>query len=139
MPSGNALKRPVKRARTTGTFLAVALTGSTSDRAYVHQQVRRIHEEVYSTDTSPVRYSANDSRLQLWVAVCLVKYFIDQYELLYGPLSTQEKELVLRETHTLGTVLNVREEQWPATYEDLLAYWNDEMAALVIDQPVREC
>ncbi|MCR5980608.1 DUF2236 domain-containing protein [Gordonia jinghuaiqii] len=138
VPSGNAIKRPIKRGRTTGTFLAVALMGSDEDKAYIHEKVGRIHDQVYSTDTSPVRYSANDSRLQLWVAVCLLKYFIDQYELLYGPLTAAEKETVLADAHPLGTALNVPADKWPASYDALLAYWNAELAALRIDDPVRD-
>ncbi|MFW0786502.1 oxygenase MpaB family protein [Gordonia sp. CPCC 206044] len=136
--SGNAIKRPIKRGRTTGTFLAVALLGNTDDMAYVHAEVGRIHKLVHSTPESPVRYSGNDSRLQLWVAVCLLKYFIDQYELLYGPLSSEEKEMVVREAHTLGTTLNVSPENWPQSYAELVRYWDNELATLRIDDPVRE-
>lgn len=138
VPSGNAIKRPIKRGRTTGTFLAVALMGSDDDKAYVHEAVGRIHDQVYSTQSSPVRYSGNDSRLQLWVAVCLLKYFIDQYELLYGPLSAEEKQMVLDEAHPLGTALNVPRDKWPATYDELLVYWNAELSSLHIDDPVRD-
>lgn len=138
VPSGNAIKRPIKRGRTTGTFLAVALMGSDDDKAYVHEAVGRIHDQVYSTQSSPVRYSGNDSRLQLWVAVCLLKYFIDQYELLYGPLSAEEKQMVLDEAHPLGTALNVPRDKWPATYDELLVYWNAELSSLRIDDPVRD-
>ncbi|WP_238421118.1 oxygenase MpaB family protein [Gordonia sp. 'Campus'] len=138
VPSGNAIKRPIKRGRTTGTFLAVALMGNESDKAYIHEAVGRIHDQVYSTETSPVRYSANDSRLQLWVAICLLKYFIDQYELLHGPLTAEEKQTVLTQAHPLGTALNVPADKWPATYDDLLVYWNGELAGLRIDKPVRD-
>ncbi|MCH5643215.1 MULTISPECIES: oxygenase MpaB family protein [unclassified Gordonia (in: high G+C Gram-positive bacteria)] len=136
--SGNAIKRPIKRGRTTGTFLAVALLGNADDQAYVHREVGRIHQQVYSTAQSPVRYSASDARLQLWVAVCLLKYFIDQYELLYGPLSAREKELVVRMGHPLGTALNVPVSKWPHSYDALIRYWNDEVTRLRIDPPVRE-
>lgn len=138
VPRGNAIKRPTKRARTTGTFLAVALMGSDEDNAYIHEFVGRVHDQVYSTETSPVRYSANDSRLQLWVAVCLLKYFIDQYELIYGPLTEAEKQMVLTEAHPLGTALNVPRDKWPATYDALLVYWNSQLAELRIDEPVRQ-
>lgn len=138
VPSGNAIKRPIKRGRTTGTFLAVALMGNDSDKAYVHREVARVHSQVYSLPSSPVRYSANDARLQLWVAVCLLKYFIDQYELLYGPLTEAEKQMVLTNAHPLGTALNVPAEKWPTTYDELLVYWNDELAKLRIDDPVRD-
>ncbi|MGV9709687.1 oxygenase MpaB family protein [Gordonia sp. NPDC003424] len=135
--SGSAVKHPMKRSRTTGTFLAVALLGSDDDRAYVRDELRRVHGLVYSTDDSPVRYSGNDSRLQLWVAVCLLKYFIDQYELLYGRLSVAERERVVADSRWLGTTLNVAADQWPHSYAQLQDYWNSELATLSIDPPVR--
>lgn len=135
--SGSAVKHPIKRARTTGTFLAVALFGDEEDRRFVHEELRRIHDLVYSTAESPVRYSANDSRLQLWVAVCLMKYFVDQYELLYGPLSEPERERIVGDARWLGTTLNVRPDQWPNSYAELQRYWDDELADMTIDPPVR--
>ncbi|MFW0797575.1 oxygenase MpaB family protein [Gordonia sp. CPCC 205515] len=136
--SGSAVKHPIKRSRTTGTFLAVALLGDDHDRAYVHRELQRVHALVYSTDKSPVRYHANDSRLQLWVAVCLLKYFIDQYELLYGQLSTTERERVVADSRWLGTTLNVRDDQWPASYAQLQEYWAAQVESMTIDAPVRE-
>lgn len=135
--SGNAIKRPIKRGRTTGTFLAVALLGNADDQAFVHREVGKIHQQVYSTPQSPVRYSASDARLQLWVAVCLLKYFIDQYELLYGPLTARERELVVQQAHPLGTALNVPLSKWPRSYDALVAYWSSEVTKLRIDPPVR--
>ncbi|MYR07487.1 DUF2236 domain-containing protein [Gordonia sp. SID5947] len=135
--SGNAVKHPIKRSRTTGTFLAVALLGDADDRAFVGAELERIHDLVYSTAESPVRYSANDSRLQLWVAVCLVKYFLDQYELLYGPLSPAEKDRVVDDSRWLGTTLNVTAQQWPDSYADLQEYWRSQLDDMTIDPPVR--
>ncbi|MEE3852223.1 oxygenase MpaB family protein [Gordonia sp. LSe1-13] len=136
--SGSAVKHPIKRSRTTGTFLAVALFGTDEDKKFVHDELQRIHALVYSTEQSPVRYSGNDSRLQLWVAVCLTKYFIDQYELLYGPLSPAEKERVVADSRWLGTTLNVTADQWPASYAALQTYWDDQIHDMSIDPPVRE-
>lgn len=135
--SGSAVKHPIKRSRTTGTFLAVALLGDERDRAYVHRELQRIHALVYSTEQSPIHYHANDSRLQLWVAVCLLKYFIDQYELLYGRLSVAERERVVADARWLGTTLNVRDDQWPASYPELQRYWESQVSTLTIDPPVR--
>ncbi|GAA3707213.1 oxygenase MpaB family protein [Gordonia hankookensis] len=135
--SGSAVKHPIKRSRTTGTFLAVALMGDDDDRTFVGTELKRIHDLVYSTAESPVHYSANDSRLQLWVAVCLVKYFLDQYELLYGSLSPAEKDRVVDDSRWLGTTLNVTEDQWPGSYADLQEYWRTQLDDMTIDPPVR--
>ncbi len=136
--SGSAFVHPVKRARTTGTFLAVALMGDERDVELVRAEVARIHDEVVSTPSSPVRYSANDARLQLWVAVCLLKFFLDQYELLYGPLSPADKEMVVAQCHGLGTTLNVPAELWPSSYAEVVAYWDGELPTLSIDPAVRD-
>src|SRR5581483_6124376 len=79
--SGNVYKHPLKRGRTTGTYLPVA----TIDTA--HRQVR-------STASSPVSYSAFDPALQLWVAACLYRYFVDQHEFLHGPLDEAAADAV---------------------------------------------
>ena len=136
--SGSAFVHPVKRARTTGTFLAVALIGDQRDVELVRAEVARIHDEVVSTPTSPVRYSANDARTQLWVAVCLLKFFLDQYELLYGPLPPEEKEMAVAGLHGLGTTLNVPAELWPSSYDEVVAYWDGQLPSLSLDPAVRD-
>src|ERR1700757_3524179 len=75
--SGNVYKHPFKRARTTGTYLAVATIGTESDRALIRSAVDVAHRQVRSTSSSPVSYNALDLALQLWVAACLYRYFID--------------------------------------------------------------
>src|ERR1700684_2000986 len=84
--SGNVYKHPFKRARTTGTYLAVATIGTDSDRALIRAAVDTAHRQVRSSPSSPVSYNAFDPALQLWVAACLYRYFVDQHEVLYGRL-----------------------------------------------------
>jgi uncharacterized protein (DUF2236 family) len=69
--SGNLLKHPWKRARTTFQYLAVAVFGSQQDRAAFRQAVDGAHRHVRSTAESPVLYNAFDPNLQMWVAACL--------------------------------------------------------------------
>src|ERR1700751_838855 len=84
--SGNVYKHPFRRARTTGTYLAVATIGTESDRALIRAAVDVAHRQVLSTSSSPVSYNAFDPKLQLWVASCLYRYFVDQHEFLHGPI-----------------------------------------------------
>ena len=79
--SGNVYKHPFKRARTTGTYLAAATVGTDEDRESIRRAVDTAHAQVRSTERSPVSYNAFDPRLQLWVAACLYRYFVDQHEL----------------------------------------------------------
>ena len=111
--SGNVYKHPFKRARTTGTYLAAATLGTDADRALIRAEVDRVHALVRSKQSSPVSYNAFDPRLQLWVAACLYRYYIDQHEFLYGPLDDEAADAVYQDAKKLGTTLQVREDMWP--------------------------
>ncbi|WP_068162547.1 oxygenase MpaB family protein [Rhodococcus phenolicus] len=136
--SGRADLHPVKRARTTGTYLAVAVFGTDDDRAFVRESVRRIHARVASEPDAAVRYSANSPALQRWVALCLLKYFIDQHEFLYGPLDEHEYHRILLDGATLATTLNVRREAWPTTRADYEELWKAGVAEISMTDEVRE-
>src|SRR5438270_1512806 len=71
--SGRIDLHPIKRARTTFTYLAVAMAGSDIQKAAYRRAVDGAHAQVYSTADSPVQYNAFDPDLQLWVAACLYK------------------------------------------------------------------
>ncbi len=136
--SGNVYKHPFKRARTTGTYLAVATIGTDSDRALIRAALDTAHRQVRSTASSPVSYNAFDPGLQLWVAACLYRYFVDQHEYLHGPLDEATADAVYLDARRLGTTLQVREAMWPpdrAAFDD---YWKRALADLRIDPPVRE-
>ena len=135
---GRADTHPVKRARTTALYLAVATIGNDDDKEFMHREVKRIHDEVFSTSSSPVRYSGNSRELQLWVALCLIRFFVDQYELLYRELDAAERENVLTLASPLATVLNVPEEDWPATWAEYEDRFAAGMADAEIDDPVRQ-
>src|SRR5690349_25067731 len=62
--SGNLLKHPWKRARTTFQYLAVAIIGTAEDRAAFREAVNGAHRQVKSTPDSPVRYNAFDRDMQ---------------------------------------------------------------------------
>jgi uncharacterized protein (DUF2236 family) len=136
--SGNVYKHPFKRARTTGTYLAVATIGTESDRALIRDAVDVAHRQVRSRSSSPVSYNAFDPKLQLWVAACLYRYFVDQHEFLYGPLDDATAEAVYRDAKRLGTTLQVAERMWPPDRVAFDEYWKRSLEELRIDPPVRE-
>lgn len=136
--SGNVYKHPFKRARTTGTYLAVATVGTDADRARYKAAVDSVHRMVRSTESSPVRYNAFDPKLQLWVAACLYRYFVDQHELLHGPLDDASADAVYHDAKRLATTLQVRDEMWPADRAAFDEYWKRTLDELHIDPPVRE-
>ncbi|BBY83170.1 DUF2236 domain-containing protein [Mycolicibacterium pulveris] len=135
--SGNVYKRPFKRARTTGTYLAVATMGTQADRELIRREVDRVHAMVRSTDSSPVSYKAFDPRLQLWVAACLYRYYVDQHEFLYGPLDDEAADAIYRDARKLGTTLQVRADMWPPDRAAFEEYWKRSLDELRIDEPVR--
>ncbi|ORB71905.1 oxygenase MpaB family protein [Mycobacterium scrofulaceum] len=136
--SGNVYKHPFKRARTTGTYLAVATIGTESDRALIRGAVDAVHRQVRSTSSSPMSYNAFDPKLQLWVAACLYRYFVDQHEFLHGPLDGAAADAVYLDARRLGTTLQVPEGMWPPDRAAFDEYWKRTLDELRIDPPVRE-
>lgn len=136
--TGNVYKHPFKRARTTGTYLAVATIGTESDRAMIRAAVDGAHRQVRSTSSSPLSYNAFDPKLQLWVASCLYRYFVDQHEFLRGPLDDAAADAVYSDAKRLGTTLQVPERMWPPDRAAFDEYWKRSLDELHIDPPVRE-
>jgi len=135
--SGSIFHHPIKRTRTTLTYLAVAMLGDAAEKQAYRSAVNRSHAQVRSDANSPVKYNAFDPELQLWVAACLYWGYTDLMEKLRGPLSRELQEAFYRLAHPLGTTLQVRQEMWP---EDLAAfeqYWQQTLPKLRIDPKVR--
>ena len=109
------MRHPFRRVRNTITYLSVALLGTDTERAYYRRQVNRAHALVRSGADSPVRYSAFDPRLQLWVAACLYRGGMDVHTRLHGPLDEATADAIYRGCRRLGTTLQVPEHMWPAT------------------------
>jgi uncharacterized protein (DUF2236 family) len=135
--SGNLLKHPWKRARTTFRYLAVAILGRQEDRAAFREAVDSSHRPVKSTSSSPVRYNAFDRDLQMWVAACLFVGLEDTYQLLRGEMTTEQAEQFYRSAWTLGTTLQVTDDQWPPTRADFDAYWVEACPRVELDAQVR--
>ncbi len=135
--TGNLFKHPWKRARTTFQYLAVAIIGSDDDRAAFRVAVNGAHRHVKSTPESPVSYNAFDRELQMWVAACLFVGLEDTYQLLRGEMTTEQAEQFYRSAWTLGTTLQVTDDQWPPTRADFDSYWNTACERVVIDDTIR--
>jgi uncharacterized protein (DUF2236 family) len=131
--SGNVFRHPLKRTRTTLTYLAVASMGTDAERAAYRRGVNRAHSQVHSSGESPVAYNAFDTDLQLWVAACLYKGFEDVYLAFVGG----EPAAFYRDAARLGTTLQVRPEMWPADRAAFEEYWTAGVAATGIDDTVR--
>ncbi|MCV7420927.1 DUF2236 domain-containing protein [Mycobacterium yunnanensis] len=136
--SGRVDLHPVKRARTTFTYLAVAGRGSDEQKAAFRRAVNRAHAQVYSTEASPVAYNAFDEDLQMWVAACLYKGAVDSYRTFVGEMDDETADQHYAEGSALGTTLQVRPETWPPDRAAFDAYWNEQLAKVHIDDTVRE-
>ena len=136
--SGRVDRHPIKRARTTFTYLAVATNGSDEQKAAFRRAVNRAHAQVYSTDESPVKYHAFDTDLQLWVGACLYKGAVDIYRLFVGEMDDETAERHYREGMALGTTLQVPADKWPADRAAFDRYWQESLAKVHIDDAVRD-
>ena len=136
--SGSLMHHPWKRARTTFSYLAVAILGTQEDKAAYREAVNGAHRQVRSTPESPVQYNAFDRDLQMWVAACLFVGLGDTYQLLRGQLTPQAAEDFYRSAFTLGTTLQVTEDQWPPTRAAFDEYWNSACARVSMDDTVRD-
>ena len=136
--SGRADRHPIKRARTTFTYLAVALAGTEEQKATYRRAVNRSHAQVYSRPEDPVSYNAFDKDLQLWVAACLYKGFVDVYRVFVGEMDDETADRHYREGMTLGTTLQVPADMWPADRKAFDEYWEQSLDLVHIDDAVRE-
>ena len=135
--SGRVDLHPIKRARTTFTYLAVATAGNEAQKEAFRRAVNRAHAQVYSTPESPVQYNAFDVDLQLWVAACLYKGAVDVHRIFIGELDGADADRHYREGMTLATTLQVPPEMWPADRAAFDRYWQESLSKVHIDDAVR--
>lgn len=136
--SGRVDRHPIKRARTTFTYIAVALGGSDEQKAAFRRAVNRAHAQVYSLPDSPVVYNAFDPDLQLWVAACMYKGIVDIERLFVGETDDETADEHYRDAMALGTTLQVPPEMWPADRAAFDEYWRTSLDKVHIDDAVRD-
>jgi uncharacterized protein (DUF2236 family) len=136
--SGRVDLHPIKRARTTFTYLAVATKGSEQQKAAFRKAVNGAHAQVYATDESPVKYHAFDKDLQLWVGACLYKGGVDVYRLFIGEMDEETADRHYEEGIPLGTTLQVPVGMWPKDRAAFDKYWRESLDQVHISDAVRE-
>jgi uncharacterized protein (DUF2236 family) len=135
--SGRVDRHPIKRLRTTSTFLAVALLGTEQERLAMRRGVDTAHAHVQSNPGDPVQYNAYDPELQLWVAACLYRGTEDIYRLLHGDPSAASLDVLYRHCRRFGTTLQVTEDRWPADRSEFESYWTRSIEEIEIDEVTR--
>ncbi|KAA0114499.1 oxygenase MpaB family protein [Mycolicibacterium sp. P9-22] len=136
--SGRVDRHPVKRARTTFTYLAVAGRGSDRQKAAFRRAVNGAHAQVRSTPDSPVQYNAFDKDLQMWVAACLYKGSVDIQRMFVGEMDDETADKHYLNGMTLGTTLQVPAEMWPPDRAAFDRYWQEQLDKVHIDDTIRE-
>lgn len=136
--SGRITDHPLKRGRTTVTYLAVAIMGTDADRRRYRRAVDSAHAAVRSGPSSPVEYNAFDPDLQMWVAACLYRGAEDMTTRFWGPMDDATAEEFYRESARLGTTLQVPPEMWPADRAAFEEYWAAALQRVSVDPTVRE-
>ena len=136
--SGRIDRHPIKRARTTFTYLAVSAQGTPEQQAAFRRAVNRAHAQVYSTDESPVAYNAFDPALQMWVGACMYKGIVDIHKIFVGEVDDEVAAQLFEEGIALGTMLQVPGDMWPADQAAFDRYWQESVANVHIDDAVRD-
>jgi uncharacterized protein (DUF2236 family) len=133
--SGRVDKHPIKRGRTTLSYIAVAMLGTEDERLAMRGEVNRAHKHVNARE--PVRYNAFDRDLQLWVAACLYWGTEMIYTLLYGEPTPEQIEVLYRHGARFGTTLQMTEDMWPADRAAFEEYWTESLKKIEMDDVTR--
>ena len=136
--SGRVDRHPLKRLRTTATFLLVAMMGTTRDRRDLRAEIARSHAPVHSAPGDTVAYNAFDPDLQRWVAACLYYGIEDAYRRMFRPPTREQRVRMLWHGRRLGATLQMPEHLWPDTPEAFDAAWADELQKIEMDALTRE-
>lgn len=137
--SGRVDKHPVKRARTTISYLMIAMYGTEEERAAYRREVNRSHKTVRSGPEDEVAYNAFDPELQLWVAACIY-VGSEQAMGLISPGLLEDPDLAhafYRHGARFATTLQVPEEMWPADRQTFEEYWLDGVGQIKMDDVSR--
>lgn len=132
--SGSIFTHPIKRTRTTLTYLAVAMYGDDDVRGAYRLAVNESHRQVRSAPGAEVPYNAFDRGLQLWVASCLYFGARDMAQRMHGRLDADDEAALFEMGRRFGSTLQVPEDQWHADVAAFEEYWAHGMAAAAMDE-----
>lgn len=135
--SGRLDKRPLKRLRTTISYLVVALVGDEHERRVMRDEVNEQHRQVRSRPDDDVAYNAFDPELQLWVAACLYVGFEQYLRDFRGLRDPEVWAAFYAYSERLGTTLQVPEGAWPADRDAFEEYWQEGIARIELDDLTR--
>ena len=135
--SGNVMLHPLKRLRTTLTYIAIAMFGADEERVRYRAAVNGQHRHVHSGPDSTVEYDAFDPHLQQWVAACLYHGAVDLVERMHGPTDPEEADALYHLGARFGTTLQMPPEMWPEDRQAFRQFWARNLERTHIDDTTR--
>jgi len=135
--SGSLYRHPIKRARTTFGYVMIAMYGTDEERVALGAAVTAVHRQVRSQPGDPVRYSALDPKMQLWVAACIYRGFEDAVALLSKSPPEGLLDLAYRHSARLATTLQVPAGLWPPDRVAFERYWETAVQQIRMDDVTR--
>ena len=97
------------------TYVYCVTFGNRDERKAIIQMVHNAHASVKGDG-----YTADDPKLQLWVAATLYAVGIELYQEMFGMLDDGTAEVIYQEYSILALSLRVTPEMWPT---DRKAFW----------------
>jgi uncharacterized protein (DUF2236 family) len=121
----NFAYRPLDRLRTTMTYVYCVTVGTRVEKKAVIEMVHRAHAPVNGPG-----YSADDPKLQLWVAATLYAVGIELYQEMFGVFEDADAEAIYREYSVLALSLRVTPDMWPPNQKEFWKYWDNQIATM---------
>ncbi|KAJ5630162.1 hypothetical protein N7528_003819 [Penicillium herquei] len=128
----NFAYRPIDRLRTTMTYIYCMVYGTEAEKESIINLVHKAHAAVQGPD-----YSADDPKLQLWVAATLYAVGTDIYQRIFGQMTEEESETIYREYSVLAVSLRVPPSLWPETRQSFWQYWDHQIETLQVTDHAR--
>ncbi|WP_223691743.1 oxygenase MpaB family protein [Leifsonia poae] len=123
--------RLMERLHATMTFVYASVYATPEEFAAVRRSVNRAHAPVHAeADGERPSYNAYDPELQLWVAATLYETMMTLYERFFSPLPAADADRIYREFTSLGSALQVPQQNWPADRAAFADYWQETLRTL---------
>ncbi|CAI7629851.1 unnamed protein product [Penicillium pancosmium] len=120
------------RLRTTMTYVYCVTFGTRDEKKAVIEMVHRAHASVNGPG-----YSADDPKLQLWVAATLYAVGIELYQEMFGTFDDADAEAIYREYSVLALSLRVTPDMWPPNQKEFWKYWDNQIATMDVTDNAR--
>lgn len=135
--SGSLYRHPVKRTRTTLSYIMLAVFGTSEERSALRNAVNAQHRQVRSDPSDAMQYNAMDPELQLWVAACMYRGVLESVAFLYGEQEETTLDAVYRLCGRFATTLQVPDAMWPADRTAFENYWSRALTTIEMDSTTR--